>query len=69
MRQGPTKPIAVENYHLSISTHEQALQAAGFGQIRWHRPCVSPLGLASHPAGFWSIFLDFPPVILLECAK
>jgi toxoflavin synthase len=62
-------PITVENYHLDVSAHERALQTAGFRQVRWHRPRVSPLGAASYPSGFWTSFLDSPPVIAMECAR
>jgi toxoflavin synthase len=60
-------PISVENYLLDGTTYERALRAASFGQVRWHKPRVSPLGGSSHPDGFWAGLLDSPPVIAIEC--
>ena len=34
--------LAVENYFLSIATHEEALRTAGFRDIRWQQPILSP---------------------------
>src|SRR3954451_21660896 len=34
----------VENYHLGVETHEEALRAAGFREVRWHQPRLSPQG-------------------------
>lgn len=62
-------PLYVENYHLDVAAHEHALRAAGFGQIRWHQPRVSPKGQALHNPGFWDAFLTHPPVIFLECTR
>jgi SAM-dependent methyltransferase len=60
-------PITIENYLLSGETYERALRAAGFGQVRWHRPRVSPGGASSRPEGFWAPLLDWPPIIAIEC--
>jgi SAM-dependent methyltransferase len=61
--------IEVENYHLSVATHEEALRAAGFREIRWHRPQLSPLGEAAQGQDYWMDFLTEPPVIFIECLK
>jgi SAM-dependent methyltransferase len=61
-------PITIENYLLSGETHERALQSAGFGQVRWHLPRVSPVGAASYPEGFWTTLLDWPSIIAIECS-
>jgi toxoflavin synthase len=63
------RTFAIENYHLSISTHEWALRASGLGQIRWHAPRLSPLGEKESGREFWSEFLEHPPIIFLECTK
>ncbi len=60
-------PVEVENYWLPASAYEEALRSAGFVEIRWHRPRVSPLGEAGQPPDFWLDFLDYPPVIGIEC--
>jgi SAM-dependent methyltransferase len=61
--------IEVENYYLSAATHEEAFRAAGFREIRWHRPELSPLGEAAQGREYWSDFLSDPPVIFIECLK
>jgi len=60
-------PVTVENYHLNTETHETALRQAGFQNIRWHSPRVSPEGLMEDDRGFWSTFLDHSPITFLEC--
>ena len=54
----------IENYFLDVATHEEALRAAGFSDIRWHRPLLSPEGDAAYGREYWSDLLDHPPVIL-----
>jgi toxoflavin synthase len=62
-------PLSLENYHLDVAAHEEALRAAGFAQVRWHQPRVSPRGQSLHDRGYWDAFLTHPPVIFLECVK
>lgn len=59
----------IENYHLDLAQHEQALRSAGFREIRWHGPQVSPEGLRAFDQSFWGDFLESSPVIFLECRK
>jgi toxoflavin synthase len=59
----------LENYHLNADIHEAASQRAGFRELRWHVPQLSPEGLASHDASFWSSFLEYPPITFIECIK
>jgi toxoflavin synthase len=59
----------IENYHLDVAAHEQALRSAGFREIRWHGPRLSPRGEAAWGRDYWAPFLAHPPVIFLECAK
>jgi ubiquinone/menaquinone biosynthesis C-methylase UbiE len=61
--------IEVQNYYLSVATHEEAFRAAGFREIRWHQPQLSPLGEAARGRDYWSDFLTDPPVIFMECLK
>jgi ubiquinone/menaquinone biosynthesis C-methylase UbiE len=63
------RTFAIENYHLSISTHEWVLRAAGLRQICWYPPRLSPLGEKESGTEFWSEFLEHPPIIFLECIK
>jgi toxoflavin synthase len=59
----------ITNYWLSAATHEEAFRAAGFREVHWHRPRVSPEGEAALGGAFWADFLEHPPVIFLECVK
>jgi SAM-dependent methyltransferase len=62
-------PVEVENYYLPLGDHEDALRSAGFKDLRWHRPRVSPLGEAAYEPGYWTDFVDHPPVIGIECVR
>ena len=62
-------PFAIENYFLSVETHQEALHAAGFRDIRWHRPLLSPEGKKAYRRDYWSDLLDHPPVVFIECFK
>jgi toxoflavin synthase len=57
----------IENYFLSIQNHEDALHAAGFRDVRWHGPLLSPEGKAVYGRDYWSSLLNHPPVIFIEC--
>jgi ubiquinone/menaquinone biosynthesis C-methylase UbiE len=61
--------FAITNYYLSIAAHERALHAAGMQHVAWHLPEVSPAGQAELGDEHWRVFLEHPPVILLECEK
>ena len=34
--------FSIENYYLDVSAHEEALRSAGFREVRWHPPRLSP---------------------------
>ncbi len=59
----------LENYYLNVATHEAALRQAGFREVRWHTPQLSPEGLQQHDQSFWSSLLEFPPITFIECVK
>ncbi len=59
----------IENYFLNVQIHEEAFRLAGFREIRWHRPSLSPDGEAANGRDFWVSFLDHSPVIFIECFK
>jgi ubiquinone/menaquinone biosynthesis C-methylase UbiE len=61
--------FAITNYHLSVATHESALQTAGFRQVRWHDPELSTDVHDDIERQYWAEFLAHPPVVFLECAK
>jgi ubiquinone/menaquinone biosynthesis C-methylase UbiE len=59
----------IENYHLNVDVHEEALRHAGFREIRWHAPNLSNEGRSAHGDEFWTCFLDHPPVAFIECVR
>lgn len=61
--------FTIENYHLSIETHEQVLRAAGLERVRWHRPDVDREGRRKYPPDHWYDFLADPPVIFIEAVR
>jgi ubiquinone/menaquinone biosynthesis C-methylase UbiE len=62
-------PFQIENYFLSVHTHEDALRAAGFRDIVWHRPLLSPQGEAADGRDYWAAILDHPPITFLEAYR
>ena len=62
-------PFSIENYHLDVATHEEALRSAGFREIRWHPPRLSPEGESAFGWEFWRVFLDHSPITFIECVK
>jgi ubiquinone/menaquinone biosynthesis C-methylase UbiE len=59
----------IENYHLDVAAHEEALNLAGFATIRWHTPRLSTEGNAAFGNDFWAGFLNYAPITLIECRK
>jgi ubiquinone/menaquinone biosynthesis C-methylase UbiE len=62
-------PFTIENYHLDVATHEEAFERAGFSEVRWHAPVLSPAALEDYDKQYWSTFMDFPPVTFIECIR
>jgi len=60
-------PFDIENYFLDVGLHEEALRDAGFRDIRWHPPLLSPEGEAGYERDYWSDLLNHPPIIFIEC--
>ncbi|MCE9568296.1 MAG: class I SAM-dependent methyltransferase [Planctomycetes bacterium] len=63
------RTFEIENYYLDIAAHEEALTAAGFRNIRWHGPRLSPEGKAEYGDEFWSMLMTQCPVTFLECTR
>jgi 2-polyprenyl-3-methyl-5-hydroxy-6-metoxy-1,4-benzoquinol methylase len=61
--------LEIINYHLDVATHGEILGQAGLRDLHWHGPRLAPAGEAELGRGFWSHFLEQPPVIFLECRK
>ena len=62
-------PFDIENYHLNAAVHEAAFQEAGFSEVRWHTPKLSPEGTVENDQSYWSDLLDHPPITFIECIK
>ena len=56
-------------YRWNRDTYEAALRDAGFEQIGWHRPEVSPKGVEEHGSGMWGDYLARPHCMLLSATK
>jgi toxoflavin synthase len=45
----------------------RSANAAGFRDICWHQPMLSPEGHSAYGSDYWSALLDHPPLIFIEC--
>lgn len=61
--------FSFDNYYLSTATYEWAFQSAGFKEVSWHKPIVSPQGVEEFGQEFWQDFLNCVPIIGIECLK
>ena len=59
----------IENYFLDQAAHQAALGAAGFSEIGWPAPRLSPEGCAEFGRSFWADFLDDPPIAFIDCVR
>ena len=59
----------LRDYYLSRKTYEWAFRSVGFKTIRWQAPLVSPEGLQEYGKEFWHDFLEYSPMIGIECKK
>jgi toxoflavin synthase len=62
-------PFDIENYYLNAAIHEEAFRKAGFREVRWYVPKLSPEGLMENDREFWASLLDYPPMTFIECVK
>jgi len=60
-------PFNIENYFLDVQAHNSALHDAGFREVRWHQPMLSPEGANSADPGHWATFLEHSPIAFIEC--
>jgi ubiquinone/menaquinone biosynthesis C-methylase UbiE len=56
-------------YHFERDTYEQALQKAGFTDIRWHALQLDPAGGTRMGNEYWSEYLANPPIVGLSCRR
>lgn len=62
-------PFSIENYHLPVSAHEEALRDAGFREVRWVTPQLSADAPSQFGTNFWETFLSTPPITLIEAVR
>jgi SAM-dependent methyltransferase len=55
-----------DNFYLAPHTYEGAFAATGFRTFNWHRPTVTPAGIAALGEAHWQEFLHDPPVVGVE---
>ncbi len=61
--------IFFEDYYFTRATYNEGLAAAGFSQVIWHEPQISPEGIAQFGHSFWQDFIDSRVSIYLECVN
>lgn len=61
--------FSFDNYYLSQATYESALRSVGFKEVRWQKPTVSPDGVRQEGQEFWQDFLNYAPMVGIECVK
>jgi ubiquinone/menaquinone biosynthesis C-methylase UbiE len=66
---GDTVTPKLTNHYWSKPTVTSALEEAGFTDIRWNKPELSPQGIARYGAEFWADYLRALPGVLLECTR
>ena len=54
-------PVEVENYWLPATAYEEALRSAGFVEVRWHRPRISPIAEVGHEPDYLAGLLGSSP--------
>lgn len=64
-----TPPFSIEYRHWARKVFEDALQTAGFADLRWHPFEVSSEGLARFGADYWRGFLENPTSAVLTARK
>ena len=61
--------FSFDNYYLSRDAYEWAFRTVGFEAVRWQKPLVSAEGVRAFGKEFWQDFLDYQPIIGIECWK
>lgn len=66
---GDREKFSFDDYYLSQAIYEWAFQSVGFKEIRWQKPIVSSEGIQKFGNEFWQDFINYPPIIGIECMK
>lgn len=64
-----SEDISFQSNYYSKTTLEWALREAGFQNINWHQPQISPEGIEKCGLEFWEDFLEYPSNVFIECFK
>jgi len=59
----------IENYYLPPDAYESAFAEAGFRDVKFHLPTLSPQAEQVDGRDYWADFLDYPPAILIDCVR
>ncbi|MFN6560869.1 MAG: class I SAM-dependent DNA methyltransferase [Nostoc sp. ChiSLP01] len=69
VHDGEPISISFDNYYLSKATYKWALMSAGFKEICWHQPKISPEGIQKFGFEFWQDYIDYPDMVGITCIK
>ncbi len=61
--------VTFENGYLSRNTYEQAFKKAGFSQINWYAPQLSPEVSQQYGNEFWQDFINCQLIVIFEAIK
>jgi SAM-dependent methyltransferase len=65
----PEVPFAIQAWHWKRETYEAALREAGFRDVTWHAPRISPEGLERFGADYWAAYLRRPHARVFDCRR
>lgn len=63
----PEMPFTIKAHAWSRAAYEGALTEAGFKDIRWFAPQISPEGLGELGSGYWQAYLRQPHAAIFDC--
>jgi len=61
--------FTVDIYYFTKATYMWAFQKAGFEEVHWREPTISPEGIQEFGQDFWQDALDYPFYWFIECVK
>lgn len=67
--QGEKQDLSFQCQYFTQEAFEWALGEAGFEEIRFHQPQVSPEGLELFGESYWERFLNHPLLVFIEAKK
>jgi len=59
----------IENYYFPNDAYQQALERAGFRDVKFHPMRLSPEAAAADRDGHWNEFLTHPPAVMIDAIK